>query len=143
MHHPLRYGIVNQPYLYTMYTIIIQDQKFLKVGQLMAMSFIHGGNGFPFLSPSVFKYLCGVSLPNIDVDVTEIPDIEVRFIAEEVQRCVQMKCTECYTCMHVCIVVQMKKATTDEELRSLCLKDDNVQFIMDAGSLWMLDTQDP
>ena len=38
-----------------------------------------------------------------------------------------------YTCMHVCIVVQMKKATTNEELRSLCLKDDNVQFIMDAG----------
>ncbi len=45
--------------------------------------------------------------------------------------------------IHACIVVQMKKATTDEELRSLCLKDDNVQFIMDAGSLWMLDTQDP
>ena len=38
-----------------------------------------------------------------------------------------------HACMHVCIVVQMKKATTDEELWSLCLKDDNVQFIMDAG----------
>ena len=69
----------------------------------MAMFFINGGSGFPFLSRSVFKYLCGVSLPNIDVDVSKIPDIEVQFIAEEEQRCVQMECTECYTCMHVCM----------------------------------------
>ena len=50
----------------------------------MAMSFVQGGSGFPFFSKCVFRYLCGVPLHDIDVELCEVPDFEVKFILEQV-----------------------------------------------------------
>ncbi len=51
--------------------------KFFHIGQLMAMSLGQEGSGFPYFSPSVYKYLCGVAPKNIEVEEDVIPDYDV------------------------------------------------------------------
>lgn len=40
----------------------LQAKKFFYVGNLMAMSLLHGGCGFPYLAPPMYQYLCGVDI---------------------------------------------------------------------------------
>ena len=62
----------------------MQEGKYFKVGQLMAMAIVQGGSGFPFFAPSVYKYLCGSRLEEICVEVDEVPNIEVKQLLHQV-----------------------------------------------------------
>lgn len=50
----------------------------------MAMSLAQDGSGFPYFSPSVYLYLCGLSPTAINVTVDDVPDYEVRGIIQQV-----------------------------------------------------------
>ena len=51
----------------------------------MAMSLVHGGSGFPFISPCVFKYLCGENPLEISVETSDVADMTVRAMVDEVK----------------------------------------------------------
>ena len=67
---------------------VLQKNLFFIIGQLASMSLVQGGSGFNVLSPSVFKYLCGVNLRSIDVQPEEVPDPNICAIIEEVGHCI-------------------------------------------------------
>ena len=54
------------------------------MGQLMAMSLLQQGSGFPYLAPPVYQYISGVEVSKIDVSVEDIPNVEFRSIIEKV-----------------------------------------------------------
>ena len=54
------------------------------MGQLMAMSLLQQGSGFPYLAPPVYQYISGVEVSKIDVSVEDIPNVELRSIIEKV-----------------------------------------------------------
>ena len=62
----------------------MQEGKYFKVEQLMAMAIVQGGSGLPFFAPSVYKYLCGSRLEEICVEVDEVPNIEVKQLLHQV-----------------------------------------------------------
>ena len=62
----------------------LQNRKFYLVGQLMAMSIGQEGSGFPYFSRSVYKYLCGVNPMNIEVEVEDVPDFDVKNLLHKV-----------------------------------------------------------
>ena len=51
----------------------------------MAMSLFHGGAGIPFVSPSVFHYLCGKNMSDVPVEIDDISDELVRNKVNEVK----------------------------------------------------------
>ena len=61
----------------------LQSCKFLQLGSLIAMGIGQGGNGFPFLSPPVHNYLCGVEL-QVTITKEHVPTIETRVFMTEV-----------------------------------------------------------
>ena len=42
------------------------------------MCLVQGGSGIPFLAPSLYEYISGKSLCNIEADIHEIPDSALR-----------------------------------------------------------------
>ena len=49
------------------------------------MSPAQDGSGFPFLAPCVvYKYLCGMSVSSIQIDLLEVQDFEIKNILERV-----------------------------------------------------------
>ena len=58
--------------------------KYYKIGQLMAMSLLQQGSGFPYLAPSVYQYISGVSIPSIDVSIEDVSNFELRSIIDKV-----------------------------------------------------------
>lgn len=50
----------------------------------MAMSLAQGGSGFPFFSPCVFKYLCGVDISSIPIQHNQVPDPDAMELLEKV-----------------------------------------------------------
>ena len=68
-----------------------QTKKFFYVGQLMAMSLVQGGSGFPFLAPPVYKYLCGQNIEDILVTFEDISDIEISMFLTKVSTLSLMK----------------------------------------------------
>ena len=64
--------------------MMLQSGYFIRVGILVGMSFIHGGSGYPFFAPSLFKYICGEGLCNIKPSIEEVPETELRMILTEV-----------------------------------------------------------
>ncbi len=50
----------------------------------MALCLIQGGGGFPFLSKSIYDYLCGIPLSSIQVLTTEVPNYEARLLLDKV-----------------------------------------------------------
>lgn len=47
---------------------------FFKLGQLLAMAFVHGGSAVYVLSQSVFNFVCGMKPLDIVVSIDEIPE---------------------------------------------------------------------
>ena len=64
--------------------INFQKGDFTRIGILVGMSFIHGGSGYPFFAPSLYKYVCGESVCSISPSVAEVPDHELRTALVEV-----------------------------------------------------------
>ena len=53
----------------------------------MALGIVNGAlYGFPFLSQSVFQYLCGIDLTEISVNSDDIPDNNIKMMMEKVGR---------------------------------------------------------
>lgn len=69
-----------------------QKGDFRRIGILVGMSFIHGGSGYPFFTPSLYTYVCGENVCNISPLITEVPDHELRTVLVEV----------CIYLQHVC-----------------------------------------
>ena len=55
----------------------------------MAMSLLQGGSGFPFIAPSVYKYLSlgGAELNAIDISAHDVPRPDVKVLIEEIYYC--------------------------------------------------------
>jgi hypothetical protein len=79
----------------------LQENKFYLIGQLMAMTIVNCGGGYPFFAPSVLSYLCGVPLTNILVDNDEVPDYKMKTIIEEVMHC--LLSLMALECIYLCI----------------------------------------
>ena len=58
--------------------------KYYRMGQLMAMSLLQQGSGFPYLAPPIYQYISGAELSEIDVSVEDVPSFELRNIIEKV-----------------------------------------------------------
>ena len=50
----------------------------------MTMSLLQQGSGFPYLAPSVYQYISGVSISSIDISIEEVSSIELRSIIDKV-----------------------------------------------------------
>ena len=48
------------------------------MGQLAAMSLVHGGGSINIFSPAIYSFMCGMNPLDIIVSSTEVPDISVR-----------------------------------------------------------------
>ena len=58
------------------------------LGVFVVMSVIHGGNGLPILSETVYNYLVSGSYNYcMDIKVDDIPDPSLQFITEKVYKC--------------------------------------------------------
>ena len=66
--------------------------KYYKIGQLMSMSLLQQGSGFPYLAPSVYQYISGVSMSSIDVSIEEVSNIELRSIIDKVIIMLHVSC---------------------------------------------------
>ena len=72
------------PGLHSIFLFCVQENKFFCIGQLMVMTIVNCGSGYPFLAPSVFSYLCGLPIADIVVGTEEVPDYEIRAVIEKV-----------------------------------------------------------
>lgn len=61
------------------------------MGQLMAMSLVQEGSGFPYIAPPVYEYLCGAELSTIDPTIEDVPNLEVKSFIEEVLKIADSK----------------------------------------------------
>ena len=57
---------------------------FFRIGQIIAMSVVQGGCGFPFLSEAVFTYICCGDVTNIKVDPDDLADGILRTVIYKV-----------------------------------------------------------
>ncbi len=48
------------------------------------MSLVHGGSGFPTISPSIYKYISGTKLDDIEISINEVCDEEVKLLIKKV-----------------------------------------------------------
>ena len=62
----------------------MQEDKYYFIGQLMAVAIVQGRIGFPFFADSVFQYISGRSLKEIDVPVVELSQ-QKREVLEKVR----------------------------------------------------------
>ena len=53
-----------------------------RIGNLVGMSIVQGGSGFPFFAPSMNDDICGTNVCNIAPTV-EVPDTEVKAVLIE------------------------------------------------------------
>ena len=54
--------------------VIIQEGIYFRLGQLMAMAFVHGGAAIRIIGPSVSNYLSGIKPSDLIVGIDEVPD---------------------------------------------------------------------
>ena len=59
---------------------------FFRLGQIISMAFLQGGVGFHIFSTSVYNYLSGVRVADIIVDMSEVPDYEVKEMLNRVRQ---------------------------------------------------------
>ena len=76
-------GLTLRPYYSKM--SYLQAKKFFYVGNLMAMSLLHGSCGFPYLAPPMYQYLCRVDISAINISIEDIPNNSVKQLLQEVQ----------------------------------------------------------
>ena len=58
----------------------------------MAMSVVHGGSGFQFMAPPMYKYLCESEIPLISMEIDDIPN--ARHLLQEVNLKQQLHCNQ-------------------------------------------------
>ena len=58
--------------------------KYYRIGQLMAMSILQQGSGFPYMAQPVYDYISGVELSDVSLSIEDIPSFELRTIVEKV-----------------------------------------------------------
>lgn len=63
--------------------IALEKQTYRHVGQMMAVSLIHGGPAPTFLAPSVISYIIK-GIQGAEPDIQEVPNTHVRKKLEEV-----------------------------------------------------------
>ncbi len=64
----------------------IQDEVYLKLGQLASMAVGHGAAGFHIFSPSVYNYISIMSVGNIVVCVDDVPEGEAKEFVRKVSK---------------------------------------------------------
>ena len=80
------YGIqvnILHNYLQSLW-FMLQTNKFLKIGMLLVMSVAQGGGGYPFFAKSVFDYLCGSNISQLEVDIETVGDEEAYTLLQKV-----------------------------------------------------------
>ena len=58
------------------------DKKFHDVGILIAMGITQGASGFCFFATSLYFYLCGTDIADIEVPDSEVPNVEVKLLLD-------------------------------------------------------------
>ena len=51
---------------------------FRRIGNLVGMSLVNGGSGFPCFAPAMFDYICGKPISSIAIPIDEIPDVQLQ-----------------------------------------------------------------
>lgn len=64
----------------------LQAKKFYHVGQLIAISLVNGGSGFPYMAPPMYQYLCGVDMSENKVSLEDVPSFEVKEMLQKVSQ---------------------------------------------------------
>ena len=65
------------------------DSSYFFLGQLAAMTLVHGGGAINVLCPSVYNFLFGMS-PSDIVDIEEIPEEATKQVLRKVSHCMQV-----------------------------------------------------
>ena len=68
----------------------MQDGFYFFLGQLAAMTLVHGGGAINILCPSVYNFLAGMSPSDIIVDIDEIPEEATKQVIRKVSHCMQV-----------------------------------------------------
>lgn len=71
--------------------------KFKLIGNVIAMSIVHGGSGFPVLNPSFYHYIVSGKYLNTIPDDVSVPVPEVR-------HCLTMVCDTLHVTLYKCCV---------------------------------------
>ncbi len=108
--------------------ITVQNEDFKNIGKITAMSIVQGGSGIPAFHPSVYRYICTGTYLGVMDDDTAIPDEQVRTLLRDVSHFR-------HPCGFQCVVYpfQITDADTDEKLRLVFEKDDNVALVCETG----------
>lgn len=69
----------------------MQDGFYFYLGQLAAMTLVHGGGAINILCPSVYNFLSGMSPSDIIVAIDEIPEEATKQILRKVSRCMKVR----------------------------------------------------
>ncbi|XP_064390717.1 apoptosis-resistant E3 ubiquitin protein ligase 1-like [Halichondria panicea] len=64
--------------------LALQGETFLLVGKLMTMGITQGDSGFSFFGSSLYAYLCGVKICDIDIPDEEVPNTNVRILIQKI-----------------------------------------------------------
>lgn len=64
--------------------LFFQNKKNYYIGNLMAMSIVHGGSGFPYMASPMYEYLCGTDMSEIKVNKFDVPNTEVKHLFDQV-----------------------------------------------------------
>jgi hypothetical protein len=89
-------------------SVALQDGLYFCLGQLASMCLVHGGAAVRIFSTSVYSYLCGRKSSDIDVQICEISNVEIRDFVGEIM-----------------------KTQSDEELQALLI--DNCDLLSERG----------
>lgn len=76
-----------------------QEELYLNVGKMFALSILHGGQGPVFLAPAVIDYLFG-GISNVKPCIDDIPDELVQSKLRKVCVCVLLIFTKLNVCMY-------------------------------------------
>ena len=106
----------------------------VSIGQMIAVSIVHGGPGPQCLSHAVVDYLCR-GMGGVRATAADVPDPAI----QEKLRLVCFSMLACYTCMLLncscvtgCIWLKIEEARDDSELHNL-LDGEQFEFRFDIG----------
>ena len=108
-------ALVNPMTLFT----VVQDEMYLYIGRMMALSILHGGPGPVFFAPAIIDYLFdGTS--GVKVTIADVPD---KHIQSQIRKVTGLLGDSCIL-FQLVTVIQLNDASDEEEFRTLIAHDD-------------------
>ena len=67
-----------------MHNVYTQEERFCRLGELIAASVVQGGSSLHIFNSSIFNYITGKDMASITPKLVDVSDYEVRTVLEKV-----------------------------------------------------------